>query len=328
MKFLLLIFVFINCGNFIKPSIELEEDKFEKFKNDTEFILLDQNLKPIPFNTGLKLEKEIKKLINSKNLYDKNNLAIYGLKISYIYESEKILQELTRKNPTQLEFFLNLIRVYHLLEEYNEIRKEFQIFYFNNKDKLSELLNYLQKKNRIEEKIAILDYIATIPEFENKALEEMGVYFLEIRDFKQAKFYFEKLLANFAYNKIALLGMMEVHTQNEDWKQVIEKGKLLQREKKTKKFTALLARAYFESADYSNSIRVIEETPDSEKLDIEILTLWRDSIYSKDLNSSADKIRKHLLLLKKTIPSINEDDFFYRESDIGKKTFQFTTNGF
>jgi tetratricopeptide (TPR) repeat protein len=324
----LLILFFFNCGSFIKPSIELEEDKFEKFKNDTEFILLDENLKPIPLNTKLKLEKEIKKLINSKNLHDQNNIAIYGLKISYIYESEKILQDLTRKNPTQLEVFLNLIRIYHLLEEYNELRKEFQIFYSNNKDKLSELLNYLQKKNRIEEKIAILDYLATIPEFENKSLEEIGTYFLGIRDYNQAKFYFEKLLANFAYNKIALLGMMEVHSNKEDWKQVIEKGKLLQREKKTKKFTSLLARAYFESADYSNTIRVIEETPDTEKLDIEILTLWRDSIYSKDLNSSADRIRRHLSLLKKSIPSINEDDFFSRESDIGKKTSQFIINGF
>ncbi len=328
-----LFFLFQSCSSIFKFNPIIDSDSFDKLKIDTEFILLDSNLNPIPFPEKLNFDKEIKKLQNSKKLFEINNLAVYNAKLAHIVESEKNLKEIIEKNPEEKFFFLNLLRLYFLLDEYEDCQKLTKKFFkketVNRKKVFYEVLDFLKARNRVKEKVIILDMISVYSEFETKATEELGLYFLKLKDYNQANFYFEKILGTYAYHKIALISMMEIHTYSESWKQVLIFGKSLERDKPSDmKFTNMQSKAYFELGDYENCIRIIEESKDSEKLDLEVFTLWRDANLTLDLNYNPSKLKRLFPILKNKYPFLSEEGFFFNEATNGKKNLQFIYAGY
>lgn len=326
--FLFLQFIlFTNCFGYLKPNPIIEEIKSEKLKQDKEFLALDENLDPISFPENLDPNKEILKYQNAKTIPEKNYLAIYGIKLEYNLEAEKILIENFKSNPNKLSIYLNLNRFYFILEEYSECRKITDEFLKKNKSLKFKLLDYLQKSNRIEEKIIVLDIATSDSEFESKALEELGTYFLNNRNYSQAEFYFEKVLATYAYNKTALIGMMQIKLDEENYKSVLDFGIHLEKEKPNKlKYTYMQSKSYFELGEYEKAIRLIESSSESEKLDIEVLKIWRDSHYSLDPKIKLEKIKPFLQKLK--FNQELQENFFSRESKLGKKNSDFILYGF
>ncbi len=316
----------VNCFGYLKPIPILDENKTEKLKQDQEFIFLDENFKP--FEVKIKdAGKEILKFQQAKTISEKNSLAIYGLKLDYVLESEKIFLENFKSSSDSLYVYLNLHRLYYQLEEFEECRKITKEFFKKNKNLKFSALDYLQKRNRIEEKIILLDVISSESEFESKSLVELGTYFLSISNYPQAEFYFNKVLATYAFNKTALIGMMQIKLNEENYKQVIDYGNILEKEKPIGvKFTYLQSKAYFEIGEYEKAIKLIESSSESEKLDLEVLTIWRDSYYSIEPKKNLDKLKPYLGKLNKNQSFI--ENFFYRDSKLGKKNSDFIMYGF
>lgn len=316
----------VNCFGYLKPIPILDETKTEKLKQDNEFVFLDENLKPVEFKIK-DAGKEILKYQTAKTISEKNSLAIYGLKLDYVLESEKIFLENFKSTSDSLFVYLNLHRLYYQLEEFEECRKITKEFFNKNKNLKFQAIDYLQKRNRIEEKIILLDMVSNESEFESKSLEELGTYFLNNGNYTQAEFYFNKVLATYAFNKTALIGMMQIKLNEENYKQVIDYGSILEKEKPTGvKFTYLQSKAYFEIGEYEKSIKLIESSSESEKLDLEVLNIWRDSYYSIDPKKNLDRLKSYLQKLNKN--QTFTENFFYRDTKLGKKNSDFILYGF
>lgn len=333
-KVLLTIFflLFHGCFSIFRPTPVLEEDKSEILKTDKQFILLNENLTPIENPDFTSLDKKVKSLQNAKSFHELNNLAVYGVKMSYIESSEEILRKLQKEKPQEITPYLNLLRIYYLLEEYDIAKKMLNEYYKSHsgdKKKVFEFMKYLKTSNRSEEHVLFLDVISNYQEFEMQALEELGLYFISIRDFEMARPYFEKILTIYAYNPIALNSMMQIHYINESWGDVVTYATPLKKEKaKDKNYYTMLAKAYFELGEYQLAVKTSEEAPESEKVSIDFLTVWRDSILCSDIKGSLSHLNRFFQLAKKKNPTLKEEEFFYASSKEGKRILSNITNGY
>lgn len=330
---LIVVFIFINgCFSIFRPTPVLEDDKSDLLKADKNFILLDENLKPIENPNFSNLDQKIKSLQKAKSFHELNNLAVYGAKLSYIESSEEIFKKLQKEKPHEMVPYLNLLRIYYVLDEYDIAKKMLNGYYkthATNKSKIFDLMKYLKAANRPEEYVIFLDVVSNYPEYEIKALEEIGLYFLSTRDLNLAQSYFERILASYTYYPIALYSLMQIHFINEAWSNVIIMGTALQKEKKKEKdYHAMMAKAYYELGEYEKAIKISEEAPDSEKAYIDFLMVWRDSILSNDIRGSLKNLNKHFQLAKKKNPSLKENEFFITNTKEGKQTLLNLINGY
>lgn len=330
---LLTIFLFTNgCFSIFKATPILEENKADALKNDNRFILLDENLNPIEKPDFSSLDKKIRALQKAKSFHDLNNLAVYGAKLSYIESSEEILKKLQKEKPNEMAPFLNLLRIYYLLDEY-EIAKnmlnEYYKAHLGDKNKVFEFMKSLKASNRAEEHVLFLDVISNYQEHETQALEELGLYFLSIRDYELAKPYFEKILTIYAYHPVALHSMMQIHFVNESWANVISFGTPLKKEKKkANDYYAMMAKSYYELGEYSQAIKLSEEAPEAEKSSIDFLIVWRDSILCNDIKGSISNLNKYFQMAKKKDPYLKEEEFFLLNSKEGKRILSNFINGY
>lgn len=217
---LVLLFAITGCVSIFRPTPVLEEDKSEILKADKQFILLNENLTPVVNPDFTSLDKKLKSLQGAKSFHELNNLAVYGVMLSYIESSEEILKKLQKEKPQEMVPFLNLLRIYYLLDEYEIAKKMLNNFYkyhAHDKKKVFEFMKYLKESSRAEEHVLFLDVISNYEEYEMQALQELGEYFISIRDLDLAKPYFEKILTIYAYNPVALHSMMLIHYINESW---------------------------------------------------------------------------------------------------------------
>lgn len=324
LSFIFIVFLFFNaCISIFRPTPVLEEDKSDILKADKQFILLDENLNPIEKPDFTALDQKARALQSAKKFHELNNLAVYGVKLSYIESSEEILKKLQKERPQEMIPFLNLLRIYYLLEEYDIAKKMLNEYYkanTNDKKKVFEFMKFLKSSNRAEEHVLFLDVISTYQEHEMQALEELGQYFLSIGELDLAKSYFEKILTIYAYNPIALFSMMQIHYTNESWANVITYAAPLKKIKsKEKNFHTMMAKAFFELGDYAQAVKISEEAPEEEKNSIDFLIVWRDSILCNDIKGSILGLNKYFQNAKKKNPSLKETEFFFANSKEGKR---------
>lgn len=328
-----LIFLFTTgCFSIFRAAPILEDDKVEVLKNDKELILLDENLNPIQNPDFTYLDKKIKSLQKAKSFHELNNLAVYGAKLSYLETSEEILRKLQEEKPDQIAPVLNLLRIYYLLDEYEIAKKMLNGYYkihTNDKKKVFEIMKYLKTSNRTEEHVIFLDVISNYQEHEIQALEELGLYFLSIKDYELARSYFEKILTIYAYHPVALYSMMKIHFVSESWSQVIIYGLSLKKErKKDNDYYSMMTKSYFELGEYLQAIKFSEEAPESEKVLIDFLTVWRDSIICNDIRGSISHLNKYFQIAKKNNPYLKEEEFFILNSKEGKRILSNFINGY
>ena len=318
---LVLLFAITGCFSIFRPTPVLEEDKSEILKADKQFILLNENLTPVVNPDFTSLDKKLKSLQGAKSFHELNNLAVYGVMLSYIESSEEILKKLQKEKPHEMIPYLNLLRIYYLLDEYEIAKKMLNSFYkyhARDKKKVFEFMKYLKESSRAEEHVLFLDVISNYEEYEMQALQELGEYFISIRDLDLAKPYFEKILTIYAYNPVALHSMMLIHYINESWADVITYATPLRKEKaKDKTYYTMLAKAYFELGEYKLAVKASEEAPESEKTSLDFLTVWRDSILCNDIRASLTPLNKYrkirikdLELLRKKIQASKKKNFF------------------
>ena len=329
---LVLLFAITGCVSIFRPTPVLEEDKSEILKADKQFILLNENLTPVVNPDFTSLDKKLKSLQGAKSFHELNNLAVYGVMLSYIESSEEILKKLQKEKPQEMVPFLNLLRIYYLLDEYEIAKKMLNNFYkyhAHDKKKVFEFMKYLKESSRAEEHVLFLDVISNYEEYEMQALQELGEYFISIRDLDLAKPYFEKILTIYAYNPVALHSMMLIHYINESWTEVITYATPLRKEKtKDKTYYTMLAKAYFELGEYKLAVKASEEAPESEKSSLDFLTVWRDSILCNDIRASLTPLNKYFQIAKKKNPSIKEKEFFLISTKEGKRTLSNIINGY
>ncbi|MBP9164496.1 MAG: hypothetical protein KBF99_15045 [Leptospiraceae bacterium] len=329
---LVLLFAITGCVSIFRPTPVLEEDKSEILKADKQFILLNENLTPVVNPDFTSLDKKLKSLQGAKSFHELNNLAVYGVMLSYIESSEEILKKLQKEKPHEMIPYLNLLRIYYLLDEYEIAKKMLNSFYkyhARDKKKVFEFMKYLKESSRAEEHVLFLDVISNYEEYEMQALQELGEYFISIRDLDLAKPYFEKILTIYAYNPVALHSMMLIHYINESWADVITYATPLRKEKaKDKTYYTMLAKAYFELGEYKLAVKASEEAPESEKTSLDFLTVWRDSILCNDIRASLTPLNKYFQIVKKKNPSIKEEEFFLVSTKEGKRTLSNIINGY
>lgn len=327
----IILFPLIGCFSIFRPTPILEDDKSQILKADIQFILLNEDLSSIKNPDFTFLDKKIKSLQKTKSFHELNNLAVYGLKLSYIETSEDILKKLQKEKPSEIVPFLNLLRIYYLLDEYEVCKKiinEYYKFHAGNKKKIFDVMAYLKNSNRVEEHVLFLDVLSNYQEHEMQALEELGLYFISVRDFDLAKPYFEKILTIYAYNPLALHSLMQIHFINESWADVITYSIPLKKEKiKRKDYYAMVAKAHYELGDYSLAIKESEEATDLDKASLDFLIVWRDSILCNHPQSSISKLNSYFQIVKKKNPSVNEDDFFITNTKEGKQILSNLING-
>lgn len=335
LKRVLLVFTLIlsnGCFSIFRPTPVLEDDKSETLKVDNQFILLNEDLTPVQNPDFTSLDKKIKSLQKAKSFHALNNLAVYGAKLSYIESSEEILKKLQKEKPQEMVPFLNLLRIYYLLDEYDIAKKMLNNYYklhSGDKKKVFDFMKYLKTSNRAEEHVLFLDVISNYQEYEMQALEELGLYFISIRDLELAKPYFEKILTIYAYNPVALHSMMQIHYINESWADVITYATPLKKEKtKEKNYHTMIAKAYFELGEYALAVKASEEAPEYEKVSLDFLTIWRDSILCNDLRASLIPLNRYFQMVKKKNPALKEDEFFLASTKEGKRTLSNIINGY
>ncbi len=331
--FLFSVFLFFSgCFSIFRPTPVLEEDKSEILRADNQFILLKENLSPVENPDFTSLDKKVKSLQGAKSFHELNNLAVYGVKLSYIESSEGILRKLQKEKPQEMTPYLNLLRIYYLLDEYEIAKKMLNDYYklhSGDKKKVFEFMKYLKSSNRAEEHVLFLDVISNYQEYEIQALEELGLYFISIRDLELAKPYFEKILTIYAYNPVALHSLMQIHYINESWADVITYAIPLKKEKvKDKNYYTMLAKAHFELGEYLLAVKASEEAPEAEKISVDFLTVWRDAILCNDIRGSLTPLNRYFQVAKKKIPSLREEEFFLVSTKEGKRILSNITNGY
>lgn len=328
----LIMFNLNGCFSIFRPTPILEEDKSEILKADKQFILLNEDFSPVSNPDFSSLDKKIKSLQKAKSFHELNNLAVYGVKLSYIESSEDILKKLQKENPQEIVPFLNLLRIYYLLDEYEIGKKmlnEYYKIHIGNKKKIIEIMNFLKTTNRAEEYVLFLDVVSNYQEYEMQALEELGLYFISIRDYELAKSYFEKILTIYAYNPVALHSMMQIHFINESWADVISYGLPLKKEKvKVNGYYAMMAKAFYELGDYAKAVKISEEATNSEKESLDFLIVWRDSILCNDIRASIMHLNRFFQIAKKKNSSLKEEEFFIVSTKEGKQTLTNLINGY
>ncbi len=325
-------FLFNGCFSIFRPTPVLEDDKSDLLKIDKNFILLNENLTPVENPDFSNLDQKVKSLQKAKSFYELNNLAVYGAKLSYIESSEEVFKKLQKEKPQEMVPYLNLLRVYYVLDEYDIAKQMLNNFYkvnVTNKSKIFEFMQYLKATNRSEEYVIFLDVVSNYPEYEIKALEEIGFYFLSTRDLNLAQSYFERILTIYAYYPTALYSLMQIHSTNESWNSVITMGTPLKKEKnKGKEYYSMMAKAYYELGDYQKAIKASEEASESEKIFPEFLKVWRDSLLSNDIRASLKTLNKYFQIAKKKNPSLKENEFFIVNTKEGKGTLSNLINGY
>lgn len=319
--FVLSFFIFQFCS--VRPAL-VDFEKVDKLQRDKKFIFIKtkafKQLKTKKLET---YEAKEDFLAQSKALYDRNNIAIYQIKQAKADKAEANLKEVLDKKPTHFVATLNLLRLYYLVEDYELVRRHYDRYLKEidaDKKKVFSLISYLEKKNRIEEKVLFLDVLVTYKNLEIEALEQLGLYFLENRDFYNAEMYFEKLLQIDSFNLIALQSMMQISFEKDEWDAVILYGSTLDKLRSSgEDYFYYMAKAYYETKEFGKAIQVSRLAARKNKMDYDILLVWRDSILCNDISAPIGHLKKYFPQVLKGGREIDKEKFFLLDTKMGRK---------
>ncbi len=295
---ILLVLIFLNlfsCFGFIRPNLYSNPEVVDSLEKDNLFLLSDGSLfTDIDASTFSSKWKSYQKKSSESDL---NTYALYCVRNSFSEDAEKIWKELFEKKRNSI-YLLNLIRLKYLTEDYDSLRsylREYISKSLSEKEKLSQISNSLKFYKRLEENTIYLGILSEYSVFENTANMELGEYFMNSGDFSSAKNYYEKILNSYSYDLMALDSLLKIAILEENYQNAVDYGKILRKEKyRNPDYYINLTKAYYEIDEFSELISFMEEIPDIDKKNKNILTYWRDSILSIDPFKSTKELKKYI----------------------------------
>lgn len=316
--FLIVTFLFLHCQYPLRNSSLLETDQH--------FIMYNLNIKDVP-TRGSRLKSLITKLNLEQSDESKNNLGVIYAVHSQIELVAKTLQPLFLGKINQVAF-LNLTRMYYLLEEYSLIRKfvnELVKIDTNYKKTFNEILLFLQKNNRNDERIIILGELINVRGFEVSAAEELGNYYFQNNNISQAEYYFELILRVNPFHKSSLYSLSHMSLDQGNWSDVKIYAKTLLKlspEKNQLDIYYAIAKAEYELNNFSEAIKYLNQSPETIRDNIDFLALWRDTLLTSNPDADLTFLVSYVKKLKEMGVMVNENDFLYTLAPSGKNLFK------
>lgn len=257
--------------------------------------------------------KLLKENLGSLGFEDRNNYYILALREGRIDVSEEGFLELLRERPKTREVFLNLIRLYYVLEEYNLAKSYTKEWVKKNRVPLAEFrsyLNQLDKELRWEERGMLLEAVSTSPGYELYSWQELGKYFLFQKDYESAEFYLQRVLETLPFHEESLVSMAELCIDSKRWSELVDYGKAMHLTPGKKKYSYFyIGKGYYERQKYQTCLKWLEKAPDSEKAQLDFLSLWRDALLAENPRNSLVPLRKYFRILKKEGLALSEEEF-------------------
>ncbi len=273
--------------------------------------------------------KKIDEMKSSASHDVQNDRSVFLIRLGRIEEAENILLSLIKKEPAKITPLLNIFRLYFLLDEYEIIREVFSDYLSKTKTikNITEtVLSELNKLKRFEERVILLDLLSNRKGWEIKALEELGLYFYGIGDYGNAGVYFEKILSANSFHPKALYYMAEISLETEKYSDaILYASNLLDEKNKEGSVYYLLVKANYELGKYKEALKWAEKAPESEKIELEFLSLWKNALLANNIFADISVLKGYFLKLQKKGLKIEEKDFF---SEIYEKgTFRDIVHG-
>lgn len=319
---ILLSLFFIDCRFPVRKAGELEQD--------SHFQYMDQGMLPIgelkDHRNDSKHIKLYKKNYSSLAYADRNNYYILEAKNGNLDLAETGFKELVSENHKIDIPFLNLIRMYYILEEYSLARSFASRFVTMNRIRLKEfipVLEHLEKNYRLEERAMVLEGISEIPGFELYSWRELGKYFLFKKDFGSSEFYLQKILATLPFDEESIVAMAELCLDGKRWSELTDYGKAMSLTpgKKNKSYY-YIARGLYERGQFSEANSQLIQAPDSEKVNLDYLILWRNSLLAENPKNSLLPLRKYFRILQDKGYSGTEEEFLPTLHPHGKEIME------
>lgn len=303
----------LSCASFIEEDIDFESQENLKLEKNF-YIFWDgkEHLFAIENNRMVEevLQSELLNLkisfadksqcdlsIGAYNYKTLNNIAIWQLFQKNYKTSEINLSSSFKLSAQDPIPFLNLLRFYFILEDYNAARQIIKSFLEKTKEEnsiIKELLETLKKQNRLKERILILDEIVNYTPLDVEALNELGIYLYKEGLYSKAKPYFMKVLEIFSFDVVALNHLLLISSKIEDWKSAQQYGRALVEIGKYPTGTIYyLSKAEFELGNYQQSLKYINMASKEEKNSYWFLILWRNSLWSSDIRASLEPLKEY-----------------------------------
>lgn len=301
--------LFTDCRFPVRKSAELELDSY--------FLFMDQGMLTVSELKDHRNDSEHLKLYRKNYstlaFADKNNYYILESKNGNLDLAESGFKKLVIEKPKLDIPFLNLIRMYYILEEFSLARSFASNWATTNRIKLVEFipfLDHLEKNYRLEERAMLLEGVSTIPGFELYSWRELGKYFLFKKDFASAEFYLQKILVTIPFDEESLVAMAELCLDGKRWSELTDYGKAMSLTpgKKNKSFY-YIARGLYERGQFTEANNHLIQAPDSEKVNLDYLLLWRNSLLAENPKNSLLPLRKYFRIIKERGYSGTEEEF-------------------
>jgi tetratricopeptide (TPR) repeat protein len=278
----------------------------QELEIDRDFLFYSTNTIPISelqdsknINRNL---KSFKKNESGLDASDRNNFYVLLAKDGDLNKAESGFISLVNTNPKEAIPLLNLVRMYYITNEYETARNFIKLYIDKNSISLNEfkkVLEILKSKYRLEERAMLLEGVSNSNGYELYAWEELGKYFLFRKDFQSAEYYLQKILTLTPFNEEAIVSMAELCLDTKRWSELVDYGKamnLLPNKKKISYY--FIAKGYYERGRTKEALEWIQQSPDSERANVEFLILWRDSLLEENPKNSLEPLRKYFNIVK------------------------------
>ncbi|WCL48981.1 tetratricopeptide repeat protein [Leptospira sp. GIMC2001] len=272
---------------------------------DDKFIFLDSRSVPIQQMRNPDMARSNLKILmalSNPDFAEKNNLAVLHAKAGQLDLAEKSFRSLLIPKPKDYTPFLNLVRMYYIIEEYSEARSFVSDWVRREGIQLEEfkrILDLFYKSYRLKERGMLLEAVEKIPGFELYAWIELSKYFLNERDLSSTEYYLQNILTLSPFDEDALMGMAELSLDMRRWQELVDYGKALNLTPNGKKKSFFyIAKGYFELGNYKEALSWIDKTPEMERANLEFLILWRDTILVSNPRASLEPIRKFFRIIQ------------------------------
>jgi len=265
----------------------------------------------------------IKETEGSTEFNSLNDRSVFLIRVARIEEAENILLSLVKKDPNKITPLLNIFRMYYVLDEYDVIREVIADYLEktkNIKNQSDIILRELKRLNRLEERVILLDVLSSKSGWEIKALEELGFYFYNQGNYKNAIRYFEQILSANAFHQNALYYMALISLELEKYTDaILYANNLLDEKQKWDNLYYIFLKSNYELGRYREAIKYAEKAPESEKTELEFLRTWKNAALANDIYSDLSNIKIYFHKLKKSGLKIEEKSFFPENDSEGKK---------
>lgn len=260
-----------------------------------------------------------------------NEEAIQLAKASKVLEAKEIWKA-ALADPKRFSVPMsNLTKLYYLMEEYDEARKELSTIVTEKKlslEQVKDFVRILEKENRSEEKALFLDSLGKVKGFEFYSYEELGKYFLAKKNLKEAEANFQAILEANAYHPNALQYMCEIRLYQENWRGLLEYAKALKFLRKPGKDASFyLAKANLELGKAKTALEIMQAAPEEEKMNRYALEVWRDATYAISPTKSTSTISEYFKRLKDKGDKEEDASFLPTSSKEGQELLIHTFQG-